>query len=432
MFRSPLKMAARHWGLTSIFIDFDKRLKGLFPERQIYLRSNGRVQFYTISHGLQVVISSLGAAFLAWSAFSTVNVVFKDRIIMAKDYRFQRTQSVFEDKLAAMQLSYDELVAMAATRQQRADRRVAALNYGQVGLERASGIIDAPHLPNVTAYQFHDITSAGSKGHRASGFIDLMLSRLEWRRPNFLLPQHHPSLDAIERDTTLLQQLAEAATRMMVTNEARSHLAANARKQIIANTGIGVGEFLRRLGTDEGMGGPEIPLDTIRLDGISDQVFTLAYLKAEADLGELAGLSRAISRLPTAVPVTGKANLTSGFGPRLDPFTGRYGFHSGVDFAGAPGTPVLATANGQVIFAGRGGSYGNMVVLDHGFGLRTRYAHLQSIAVVIGQMVLKGASVGRLGSTGRSTGPHVHYEVLYDNLARNPSSFFCIASRTCR
>jgi murein DD-endopeptidase MepM/ murein hydrolase activator NlpD len=180
------------------------------------------------------------------------------------------------------------------------------------------------------------------------------------------------------------------------------------------------------------MGGPEIPLDTIRVDGISDRVFTLAYLKAEADLGELAGLWQAIGRLPTAIPMAGKTNLTSGFGPRLDPFTGRYGFHSGVDFAGAPGTPVLATAGGQVVFAGRDGSYGNMVLLDHGFGLRTRYAHLMIVAVAIGQRVLKGTAVGRLGSTGRSTGPHVHYEVLYDNLARNPAKFFCIVRTSCR
>lgn len=144
------------------------------------------------------------------------------------------------------------------------------------------------------------------------------------------------------------------------------------------------------------------------------------------------GFFIAIGRLPTAIPVAGKANLTSGFGPRLDPFTGRYGFHSGVDFAGAPGTPVLATAGGQVVFAGRGGSYGNMVLVDHGFGLRTRYAHLMSIAVAIGQGVLKGTPVGRLGSTGRSPGPHVHYEILYYNLARNPANFFCIVKASCR
>ena len=303
------------------------------------------------------------------------------------------------------------------------------LSQKQAGLEAVSGVQIMQELPSAPQ-QIHRI--GGNKNHQVSGFIGWMLAKLGWQQPGLRPAQYHPSLDAIGRDTILLQQLGGATTRVIVTIEARSHAAANARKQIIASTGIDVDQFLRRLGNDEGMGGPGIPLDTIKIDGISDRIFTLAYLKAEADVGELASLWRAIGLLPTAIPVAGKSNLTSGFGPRLNPFTGKYGFHSGVDFAGAPGTAVLATADGQVIFAGRGGSYGNMVLLDHGFGLHTRYAHLMTIAVAIGQRVLKGTSVGRLGSTGRSIGPHVHYEVLYDNLARNPAKFFCIVRTSCR
>jgi len=418
--------------LIGVVVDFQRRLKRLLPERQIYVRSKGRIQFYTIGSTAQAAISGLGAIFLAWAAFSTVNVVFKDRIIAAKDHRFQRMQNEFEDKLTALQISYDDLVGKSAEAQQLADLRVAALSQKQAGLGRASGVSYMPEPSSVAPHQTHKATRATGKGQQASGFTDWLLGRLGQRSPGFRPPQDHPSLDAIGRDTVMMQQLADVTTSMIVTIETRSHASANARKQIIAGTGIDVDQFLRRLGTGEGMGGPEIPLDTIKMDGISDRVFTLAYLKAEADLGELAGLWQAIGRLPTAIPMAGKTNLTSGFGPRLDPFTGRYGFHSGVDFAGAPGTPVLATAGGQVVFAGRDGSYGNMVLLDHGFGLRTRYAHLMIVAVAIGQRVLKGTAVGRLGSTGRSTGPHVHYEVLYDNLARNPAKFFCIVRTSCR
>ena len=114
---------------------------------------------------------------------------------------------------------------------------------------------------------------------------------------------------------------------------------------------------------------------------------------------------------------------SSGFGARVDPFTGRYAFHPGIDFAGPWGTAVHATAAGTVIFAGNRGGYGNMVEIDHGMGLHTRYGHLSAISVRVGMKVEKDASIGRVGSTGRSTGPHVHYEVWYDDVVRNPRNF---------
>jgi murein DD-endopeptidase MepM/ murein hydrolase activator NlpD len=108
---------------------------------------------------------------------------------------------------------------------------------------------------------------------------------------------------------------------------------------------------------------------------------------------------------------------------RPDPFTGRYAFHPGIDFAGPWGSTVRATAPGTVVFAGNRGGYGNMVEIDHGFGIHTRYGHLSRISVRPGAKVEMGAAIGRVGSTGRSTGPHVHYEVWYDNVVKNPNNF---------
>jgi murein DD-endopeptidase MepM/ murein hydrolase activator NlpD len=131
-----------------------------------------------------------------------------------------------------------------------------------------------------------------------------------------------------------------------------------------------------------------------------------------------------MSHVPLTTPVTGEAfDKSSGFGARIDPFTGRYAFHPGVDFAGPWGAAVAATAPGVVVFAGARGGYGNMVEIDHGFGMHTRYGHLAKITVKIGSRVDKGGVIGKMGSTGRSTGPHVHYEVLYENVVRNPTKF---------
>ena len=117
------------------------------------------------------------------------------------------------------------------------------------------------------------------------------------------------------------------------------------------------------------------------------------------------------------------AHRSSGFGPRLDPFTGRYAFHPGLDFSGPSGTAIYATAPGTVVFAGSDGTYGNMVEIDHGYGFHTRYAHLSGVTVQIGTRIAKGAEVGRLGTTGRSTGPHLHYEIWYDRSVREPGRF---------
>jgi murein DD-endopeptidase MepM/ murein hydrolase activator NlpD len=129
--------------------------------------------------------------------------------------------------------------------------------------------------------------------------------------------------------------------------------------------------------------------------------------------------------VPLAMPVSSTAGFdkSSGFGARIDPFTGRYAFHPGIDFAGPWGSVVHATAPGTVVFAGNRGGYGNMVEIDHGYGIHTRYGHLSAITVRVGARIGKGAGLGRVGSTGRSTGPHVHYEVWYDDVVKNPNNF---------
>jgi murein DD-endopeptidase MepM/ murein hydrolase activator NlpD len=196
-----------------------------------------------------------------------------------------------------------------------------------------------------------------------------------------------------------------------------------ALRDIVRRTGISPAQLQQRL-ANEGMGGPEIPLDRVQVNGIHDAAFNATYLRASAVLGQLNDLSFEMRHIPLNVPVSGTGfGRTSGFGPRLDPFTGHFSFHPGVDFAGPWGAPVRATAPGFVTFAGNRGGYGNMVEIDNGLGIHTRYGHLSAITVRVGAKVEKGAAIGRLGSTGRSTGPHVHYEIWYNDVVRNPSNF---------
>lgn len=171
---------------------------------------------------------------------------------------------------------------------------------------------------------------------------------------------------------------------------------------------------------EHGTGGPLVPAlpDQLLADRVwSDAIDLVAVVGRAADLRDVA------NRLPIGVPLRDPYRQTSGFGTRRDPFTGRYARHFGLDFSAPLRTPVYATAPGTVVIAGRQGAYGNMVEIDHGLGLSTRYAHLDSIIVSQGDVVEFGTRIGLMGSTGRSTGPHLHYEVRFNGEERDPQNF---------
>jgi len=127
--------------------------------------------------------------------------------------------------------------------------------------------------------------------------------------------------------------------------------------------------------------------------------------------------------LPTALPVIEGVHMSSNFGWRLDPFTGQTAMHEGIDFIAEPGTPILAAAAGIVKTAELHPQYGNMVEIDHGNDLITRYAHARELNVKVGEFVKRGQRIAAVGSTGRSTGPHLHFEVRIGGAAQNPSRF---------
>jgi len=133
---------------------------------------------------------------------------------------------------------------------------------------------------------------------------------------------------------------------------------------------------------------------------------------------------------PRLRPVEDDAWVSSGFGYREDPFTGQRRFHGGIDYAGRPGSDILASGDGIVVFSGRRGAYGNLVEIDHGGGLRTRYAHNTELLVDRGDRVEAGQVIARMGRTGRATGTHLHYEVLRDGDAVDPVPFVTTARQT--
>ncbi|MGP8231083.1 MAG: M23 family metallopeptidase [Methylovirgula sp.] len=172
-------------------------------------------------------------------------------------------------------------------------------------------------------------------------------------------------------------------------------------------------------GNAGGVGGPFVPLPVLS-DG---SAFAGAAAHLQDALLTAEDLEAVLPHIPLKAPLPGELEVTSPFGPRIDPFFGRPALHTGVDLHGAYGDSVRATAPGRVTFAGSMGGYGNLVEIDNGNGLATRYAHLSSIDVTQGESVAAGTIVGHIGDTGRATGPHLHYEVRIDGEPVDPERF---------
>jgi murein DD-endopeptidase MepM/ murein hydrolase activator NlpD len=175
-------------------------------------------------------------------------------------------------------------------------------------------------------------------------------------------------------------------------------------------------------------GGPLVTAGPLSLATLAQQLETLAHvvddrsdkLMALQTLLMQNQLSRGL--LPSIVPIENGV-YTSNFGWRVDPFSGSSAMHEGVDFMAEPGTPIFASAGGVVVYADTHAQYGNMVEIDHGNDIVTRYAHASKLLVKAGQVVRRGDKVAEVGSTGRSTGNHLHFEVRYKGSAQNPVRF---------
>ena len=443
-----------------------KRLGMRFPERQIYIRSEGRVRFFSISPLAQAVAAGASLLCLGWVAFTTVNVVFKDRIISAKERHFEQIQTSYEGRIAELQLAYDELngaliaaqdrfkvvadefeakqLALTSLIEQKQALR-ASLGIGRSqGPQTAKSADAAPPLRTASSgaggaldFVVPDIAAsfappfgmgagtvigsltpyqvAPTETHRAP-FLRGAVQRLGSLFGHRAAPQtvDNPALSEINNQGARIAEL-DASQQAILDSAKKDFVAETARlKKALQGTGINSQTMMKRVS----QGGPLMSVaPTMR-----DDAFRAGVFDTTESLNDLALVVKALNSVPLDGPLT-TSDISSGFGGRADPFTEEAAFHSGIDFSAAKGSDVFATAPGLVVFAGPRGAYGNTVEIDHGYGIRTRYGHLSKISVPIGSQLNRGEVIGKAGSTGRSTGPHVHYEVWYDNAVRDPGKF---------
>lgn len=319
----------------------------------------------------RLALGGLGAALLAWTAYATFGLL-----------------DVAGDHAAATRLLAERESEIAALR-------------GKVAMARSDGqrlrtTVETTVARLEARQQQLDSLLGGDKGRMVLASADA--------------PALPEGLSAVER--AVLAPLAQIESQQLeLIGKATS--ATQARYQgataLIRQLGLDPARFARM--SRPAMGGP---LEETETDSSVQDLY-----KAWNSLTEL---GEAVGSLPSRPPVK-SFSYTSGFGVRYDPFNGRAAMHAGLDMAGAHGEPILSTAEGIVVRAGWVNGYGNFVEIDHGRGISTRYGHMSRVQVRPGDRVVAGDQIGKMGSTGRSTGTHLHYEVRVDGQAVDPMPF---------
>lgn len=402
------------------------------PPRRIFIARGDDVRAITMRPWLIVTLAVFAGVFGILYLGATFYLVFRDDLLAASIARQARIQHAYEDRIASLRADIDRLTSRQLINQQAFDAKMDRLIDRQVALDarqdmiaglsqaaRRVGLGPAPTPVGRTApvearsAQDKDPLVTGAVTPAPSGpgpiIASLFGSRSEETAPP---PATAPAARIGAVETSLDSLAADQAAYV-------ESIAANAKQKTAKIEGVltRLG-YKRKGGAEADVGGPFVP---IRVDA-DPGTFRSSVDLVAAELEDLAAAKRTASGLPLARPIP-NAPITSGFGARLDPFLGRPAMHTGIDFRAAAGYPIRATAAGTVVTAGYTGGYGNMVEIDHGNGLTTRYAHMSRILVKPGDVVAKGAVVGRSGSTGRSTGPHVHYEVRADGEALDPMRY---------
>lgn len=346
------------------------------------MRSQGQIRFIKISSRLQMTVAGIVAGALLLWVLITLAMLISQYTISAERMALVRKQAEVASsasRVAAYRSSVNDVAADLEKRQAFLEDIVTSYIGDQAASEDASTVVGAP------------AKGSSDEAERTA------------KKISALVPEAAGLARMEARQIAFVERLTRAAS-----------LRASNAEQAIRKFGLNPEMVARE---SAAQGGPFIPFKGSGSSTLDPRFTTLGETLARMD-----ALERGLVAIPSGVPALAPA-ITSGFGYRRDPFTGAAAMHSGIDFKGASGSPILAAAQGRIIHAGVKSGYGNCVEVAHGNGLVTRYAHLSSIGVRVGQQVDKGQRLGGMGSTGRSTGTHLHFEVRQNDRAMNPRPF---------
>jgi murein DD-endopeptidase MepM/ murein hydrolase activator NlpD len=355
-------------------------MAGWFIDREFFMRANGQVRFLKISAQLQRRVATSVACVIGFWLLVTLGMAINQVTVSAQRIALSAKEAKVEsaeERVASYKGSIDEVTKDLERRQQMLE----SLGDQYLG-ELSEAEAKAPAANSQATEADKAVKTISAMVPEAAG-----LARIEARQIRFA--------EKMTRVAQMRTMKAETAIRAFGLNP----------------------DFLARQARSA-QGGLFEPFFGSRKKDVRDPRF----LRLAASLGRMDAMERALAAIPTSMPAA-VMFMSSGFGYRSDPFTGAGAMHAGLDFKGPVGTPILAAAEGKVTLAGYNGGYGNSVEITHANGLVTRYAHMSGLNVRHGQMVARGVQIGRMGSTGRSTGSHLHFEVRLNGQAINPRKF---------
>jgi murein DD-endopeptidase MepM/ murein hydrolase activator NlpD len=360
---------------------FGDRLRTWFPDREFFMRSQGQVRFIKVSSRVQMIGAGVTAALLLVWVLSMA------------------TMAVSQYFAARDRLSLLNREAQVATAESRVSEYRDDIKGVATDLEKRQEFLEKmaeSHLGDLPEERKAGETVSDSSGEAAKTV----------NKVSALIPEAAALARIEARQLAFVEQLTRAADRRAADAESK-----------IKRLGLNPGTLLASVDDRSAMGGPFIALATARKGGMDPRFERLGVSLARMD-----ALERGLAGIPQVLPAALEF-VSSGFGYRADPFNGGAAFHAGLDFKGPIGAPIYAAAQGTVSFVGVKAGYGNCVEIDHGNGLMTRYAHMSRFGTRVGQPVAAGAVIGAIGNTGRSTGPHLHFEVRMHDRPLNPRPF---------
>lgn len=416
----------------------------LFPEREFYYRSQGRVRYTALGGLTQSVMVATVLGFFGWVAFASVYLIFKNEIIDGKDQTIAEMQDSYDNLSDRLDETQEHFNAIAGDLEAKHKQLVAIVTLN-AELERNLGNLTR-ELKKVSSARDQALTTKRSLSQRLAELeADLKSTTLTKNSLDTALTGTLAEVTDLkrQRDTTIQSRDAlathvdrlelrladiKASQQNLITRlHERTALNVSEMEEMIRLTGLNLDKLVGSAPVYKGQGGPYVNAGTDdaflseQFDGMNIE-FETSVSALETHLGRWEALQNVVQNIPLAAPAD-SYYLSSGYGRRKDPIRKKWANHYGLDLAGRFKTRIRATAAGVVTYAGRNGPYGRMVEITHGLGLKTRYGHLHRILVKKGQRVEFRDKIGLMGSTGRSTGYHVHYEVIYRGKTQDPAKF---------
>jgi len=410
-------------------------------QHTIILASGDTVRHMTVRPWMAAIAVCLIGIFSIGYLLATSYLVLRDDLIGATMARQARMQYDYEDRIAALRAQVDRVTSRQLLDQQVVEEKVDKLIEQQQQLSSRNGklgtLLDRAGNSGLTDKSAHPDANAASKNEHAQLTSPKAIEKLLLSgKPADATPDNStlayvpaPETVADRADrvfskvTLSLKHIEQDQLSRIRGLTADASETANSIQSIMQNVGVKVpNEIAAAAGKDtDGVGGPYVPPQNV------DQ-FEQSMADLDTALTHLETVRGAAESLPFRNPAPGKL-VTSPFGNRKDPFFGTLALHTGTDFHFSPGEKIKATAPGKVIASGWTGGYGNMVEIDHGGGISTRYGHMEQILVKVGDKVGAGDTIGLAGSTGRSTGTHLHYEVRENGHPIDPMYFIAAGTK---